>query len=67
MTRKKHQTYHFSDPDDEGKVLCRCEHCPWTALVSVKGKTWVEGMEVIFAARDAHEIESVKPTPPVRA
>lgn len=56
--KTKHRTYHFTDPDKEGKVLCRCETCGWSEAVDVSNLSWPEGMKAIFAARDKHEEEA---------
>lgn len=57
---KQHKTTHLIQARD-GKVSVYCETCPWRDEVKVEGLEYVDAMQAIYKARDAHEANSVAP------
>ncbi len=49
----KHRTHHSAEAH-EGLVAVGCS-CGWHDFVSVIGLSYIDAMEAIYAARDAHE------------
>jgi hypothetical protein len=59
MTKKpvEHKTTHSISADGDGAISVWCLGCKWRDSVDVRDLSYVDAMNAIFAARDAHELE----------